>query len=216
MTFGWACRRSTALLSRGITSCVLIWRTGRRRDTGLNISSHWRDLPKNTSFTSPTSLVICLMPWPTAPAWGSLQRTGILMTTKTPTATAVTQVGAKEPQNVLWSHCSRWVMLFTWSTDRWLVGQWLWGNQSEWKVSVAESKRKGTEEEGHPLEACCRAFLLPEDDQDDITASPTDLPTLSLQIYTFKVVTGNPPTSQNKFECSNSSKWGNTRTIHTV
>lgn len=94
MTFGWACRRSTALLSRGITSCVLIWRTGRRRSTGLNISSHWRDLPKNTSFTSPTSLVICLMPWPTAPAWGSLQRTGILMTTKTPTATAVTQVGA--------------------------------------------------------------------------------------------------------------------------
>lgn len=92
MTFGWACRKSTALLSRGFTSCVLIWRTGRRRDTGLNISSHWRVLPKTTSFTSLTSLVICLMPWPTAPAWGSLRRTGIPMTTKTPTATAVTQV----------------------------------------------------------------------------------------------------------------------------
>lgn len=35
------------------------------------------------------------MPWPTAPAWGSLQRTGILTTTKTPTATAVTQVDAQ-------------------------------------------------------------------------------------------------------------------------
>lgn len=65
------------------------------------------------------------------------------------------------------------------------MGQCLWGNTSEWKVSVAAGQRKVTEKEGHSLEACCRPFLLPEDDQDDITASPTDLATPSLRIDTF-------------------------------
>lgn len=54
------------------------------------------------------------------------------------------------------------------------MGQCLWANTSEWKVSVVERKRKVTEKEGHSLEAWGRPFLLPEDDQDGITASPTD------------------------------------------
>lgn len=65
------------------------------------------------------------------------------------------------------------------------MGQWLWGNTSEWKVSVVESKRKVTEKEGHSLEACCRPFLLPEEDHDDITASLTDLSTMSLKTYSL-------------------------------
>lgn len=41
---------------------------------------------------SATSLVTCLMPWPTAPAWDSPQKTEIMTTIDTPTALAVTQV----------------------------------------------------------------------------------------------------------------------------
>lgn len=54
------------------------------------------------------------------------------------------------------------------------MGQCLWANASEWKVSVVESKRKVTEKEGHSLEAWGKPFLLPENDQDGITASPAD------------------------------------------
>lgn len=59
---------------------------------------------------------------------------------------------------------------------------------------MVQSKRKVTEKEGHSLEACCRPFLLPEDDQDDITASLTDLSTLSLKTYNLlKKSSGSPP-----------------------
>lgn len=65
-------------------------------------------------------------------------------------------------------------MLFILSAGRRMVGQQLWAHTSEWKVSVVERKRKVTEKEGHSLEAWRRPFLLPEDDQDGTTASPTD------------------------------------------
>lgn len=111
-TFGWAWRKSTALLSRGLISCVLISRTGRRRNTGLNINSHWTVLPKTTSFKSVTSLVTFLTPWPTAPAWGSLQRTEIMTTAETPTAIAVTQVDSQCAAKYLTTTFSRGLMVF--------------------------------------------------------------------------------------------------------
>lgn len=80
-------------------------------------------------------------------------------------------------------------MLFILSTDRRLVGQRLWANTSEWKVSVVESKRKVTEKEGHSLEAWGRPFLLPEDDQDGITASqPNSLTNTEFHILPYTLL----------------------------
>lgn len=181
-TSGWAWRRSRALRSRDFTSCILMWRTGRRWSTGLSIASHWRVPPRATLFISATSPVTCLMPWPTAPAWDSPQKIEMMTTTETPTVLAVTQVKLfyKLIQQCFFSSLITRIdqiqffynfFMLSWPFGRWLVVQCLRREQPQWKVFVVEGKRTLYEKEGHSLEAWHRALIFPQDDQDDSTTS---------------------------------------------